>query len=109
MQPLVAAAELADIVGRGVEAAVAVADVETVVELSAAVVVAVVAVTEEAAPAYVQLFVVKRQSVLNCKLQRPKSIVLKAVLLTARFWLYNGQQRMGCWPLWGGETTSERP
>ena len=109
MQPLVAAAELADIVGRGVEAAVAVADVETVVELAAAAVVAVVAVTEEAAPAYVQLFVVKRQSVLNCELQRPKSIVLKAVLLTARFWLYNGQQRMGCWPLWGGETTSERP
>ena len=109
MQPLVAAAELADIVGRGVEAAVAVADVETVVELAAAVVVDVVAVTEEAAHAGGQLFVVKRQSVLNCELQRPKSIVLKAVLLTARFWLYNGQQRMGCWPLWGGETTSERP
>jgi len=45
MQPLVAAAELADIVGLGVEAAVAVVDVETVVEIAAA----IVAVTKEAA------------------------------------------------------------
>ena len=86
MQPLVAAAEQADIVGHGVEAAVVVADVETIAELSAV----VVTVTEEAAHAGGQLFVVKRQSVLNRELQRPKSIVLKVVLLTARFWLHNG-------------------
>lgn len=43
MQPLVAAPELADIVGHGVEAVAAVADVETVVGLAAA----VAAVTEE--------------------------------------------------------------
>jgi hypothetical protein len=103
MQTLVAAAELADIV------AVPVADVETVVETAAA----VVAVTEEAAGRVEspQLFVAARRSVLNRELQRPESIEHEptVVLLTARFWLDIGQQKMGCWPLWRGETTSGRP
>jgi len=103
MQWLRAVAELVDIVGLGVEAAVAVVDVENVAEIAAA----AVAVSEEAAECVGgPLFLVERQSALNCELQRPMSIVLKVVLLTARFWLDIGQQKMGCWPLWR-ETTRE--
>lgn len=81
---------VADIVGCGIEAA---EDVETVVELVAA----VVAVTEESALGDgVGSPRVLVASVLHCELQTLKSIVLKTVLLTARFWLYNGRQKMGC-------------